>query len=1784
MDAFPISGVLVTVHDHPEYGTAATDAQGRFSIPVEGGGTLTVRYHKEGLISSQRQVYVPWNDIALCETLQMVSEDPESTTLSFDGDSHTVVTHRSTQVMDESGPRACSMVFTGDNRAYLVDEEGNDFRELTTITARATEFTTPESMPAVLPPNVAFTYCSELTVDGADRVRFEKPVIVWVDNFLGFEVGTIVPVGYYDRDRGVWVPSDNGVVVRLLDRDGDGIVDALDSDGDGLPDDLNNSGSLDDETTGLEDPFSYPPDATFWRFEVTHFTPWDANWLSAKPLDGKPPGGSDFGSPGSDEGNPGSCGTSTGSFVEARSRIFHEDIPIPGTDMILHYASNRVKGYQTLITIPASGGTLPESLKRIDVVVEIAGRTFEQSLEPQPYQEASAVWDGLDYLGNPVNSAKALVSVGYVYDALYYVPGAFGQPAVYVTDVSARREITLWKRDDLKVHRMTASEYLLSEGWTISTENYLDPSDMSVLQKGDGTVIKNSGRIMDTVAGTGEEGYSQDGGQATETKLYRPHGIAVDAAGNLYIAEQPYSRVRKVDANGIITTVAGTGTPGYSGDGGPATEAELDYPYDVAVDAAGNLYIADSSNSCVRKVDTNGIITTVAGTGEYGYGGDGGPATEAILSVPHGVTVDASGNLYIVDPGNNRLRKVDASGIITTVAGTGQEGFSGDGGPATEAKLYDPVGVAIDATGNLYIVDATIHTVRKVDAKGTITTVAGSRGCGFSGDGGPATEAFLCRPHGVAVDTTGNLYIADSSNRCVRKVDAKGTITTFAGIGTSMGYSGDGGPATEARLSYPLRVAADAAGNVYIADTDNHTVRKVGFFADFTDVLSTGDILFSDENGLGYIMSGAGRHKMTVDLDTGVILYDFGYDAADNLISITDRFGSVTTVNRDGSGRPLSITSPYGLITTLAIDADNHLTRITHPDGNSFVFEYTADGLMTSKTEPEGNRFEHVFNGIGRLIDAMDQEGGHWEFARSTYTNGDIISTMTTGEGNVTSYLDNTDSTGEYTSIITGPAGGETLFTRSADGLTVNNSLSCGMDLTFEYGVDPLYNFKFVKEMTESTPSALERVTVRNKTYEDTDSDDFPDLITQTVSVNGKTTTLVNDLLESHKMIISPEGRVVTTDYDPDTLLAASVSVPGLYSTAYAYNSDGKVTSINTHSRGTTLSYNNKGFLSSVTDSLDHTTSYAYDYVGRVTGISRPDGSSVGFTYDKNGNMTILSVPTTVNHVFGYNKVNRNDAYQAPLSGTYQYIYDRDRRLISTVFPSGNEINNVYDKARLMQIQTPEGNIDFTYLCATKVGSVTNGTDTITYGYDGKLVTSETISGTLNQSSSHTYDNDFNPASFAYAGGSESYTFDNDGLLIGAGDYTITRNAQNGLPEAVTGGNLSLSRSFNGYGEIEAETYAVNNHSLAAWNLARDDNGRINGRSETVDGEISNYAYTYDPMGRLLTVTKDGVLVEEYRYDLNGTRNYEMNVLRGIAGRTFTYSDEDHLLTAGSVSYLYDYDGFLVSKTDGSDVTQFDYSTRGELKSVTLPEGKIIQYVHDPLGRRIAKKVNGVVTEKYLWQGLTRLLAVYDGSDNLVMRFEYADGRMPVAMTRNGAIYYLAYDQVDSLRIVADASGNVVKEIEYDAFGNIIRDTGPAFEVPFGFAGGFHDSDTGLVRFGYRDYDPDVGRWTAKDPILFSGGDTDLYGYCLNDPVNGIDPFGLSMLCRLKCDFFRFCGLYNCNVTYANKSHKCMKGIVVTRECVEKARKEFEHCKRNVGNNYKRCMNKCQYDDKPCNK
>ena len=330
-------------------------------------------------------------------------------------------------------------------------------------------------------------------------------------------------------------------------------------------------------------------------------------------------------------------------------------------------------------------------------------------------------------------------------------------------------------------------------------------------------------RVIVTVAGTGTEGYGGDGGPAERAQLRRPFHLAADAIGNIYVADEINHAVRRVDGNGVISTIAGTGMQGYGGDGGPAVAALLSSPTGVAVDSVGNVYVTDTGNHRVRKIDADGVITTVAGTGMQGHGGDGGLATEAQLAGPTGVAVDSAGNLYIADKRNDRLRRVGVNGGIMTIAGTGERGDGGDGGPATNAEFNGPAGVAVDSVGNVYVTDSDNHRVRKIDADGVITTVAGTGEPGDGGDGGLAREAQLSDPRQVAVDSADDLYIADASNDRVRKVGADGVITTVAGIGGD----GDGGPPTQVRLRHPIGIAVDAAGNWFVAEHHGHRVRQI---------------------------------------------------------------------------------------------------------------------------------------------------------------------------------------------------------------------------------------------------------------------------------------------------------------------------------------------------------------------------------------------------------------------------------------------------------------------------------------------------------------------------------------------------------------------------------------------------------------------------------------------------------------------------------------------------------------------------------------------------------------------------------------------------------------------------------------------------------------------------------------------------------------------------------------------------------------------------------------------
>ena len=387
-------------------------------------------------------------------------------------------------------------------------------------------------------------------------------------------------------------------------------------------------------------------------------------------------------------------------------------------------------------------------------------------------------------------------------------------------------------------------------------------------------VRKIAGGNMSTVAGNGVLNYGGDNGSGLKAQLNVPQSVAVDTAGNLYVADTGNHEVRKIDTTGNITAVIGNGTAGSGSN-------QLNAPQGVAVDAAGNVYIADTQNARVLKVTPGGSASTVAGNGTPGYGGDNGSATNAQIYTPTGVAVDSKGNLYIADYQNHRVRMVTPGGTITTVAGNGNQGYAGDGGPATSALLNYPAGVAVDSGGNLYIADWGNYVIRKVMTNGNIATIAGSHVPGYAGDGGLAVQAQMSNPTDVAVDSSWNVYFTDASAR-VREIFTSGFISTIAGNGTT-GYSGDGGAATAAQLNTPAGVSVDASANVYVADSNNNAVRKLQPLAGGlsismvansasgqTGLIAPGELVSLFGSGMGPVggvaapLNGAGLYPTTV--------------------------------------------------------------------------------------------------------------------------------------------------------------------------------------------------------------------------------------------------------------------------------------------------------------------------------------------------------------------------------------------------------------------------------------------------------------------------------------------------------------------------------------------------------------------------------------------------------------------------------------------------------------------------------------------------------------------------------------------------------------------------------------------------------------------------------------------------------------------------------------------------------------------------------------------------------
>jgi RHS repeat-associated protein len=1752
-DGTPLPTVKISILSHTEFGQTLSRADGMFDLAVNGGGPLTIRYEKDGFLPAQRQLRVPWQDFAVVPDVVLISPDTKKTSIDLDAGAPVQVA-RGSKVTDADGTRQATILFAQATTATMTLADGTT-RPLTTLNVRATEYTIadsgPKAMPAMLPPTSLYTYAAELTADeavaaGATDVHFNRALPVYLENFLGFPVGTAVPTGYYDRQKGQWIPSDNGRVIKVLSITG--TMADLDTDGDDAADDaakLTALGITTEERSQLAQ--LYTAGQTLWRVPITHFSPWDCNWAGLPPKDASfPPGPKDAPSVDDPDCQP-------GSIIGVEDQTLGEVVPISGTPWGLYYTSGRTPGKRDAYTIniPVSGATVPASLRNMRVQVSIAGREYQAAFAPASNVNYTMTWDGMDIYGRQLQGTQnAVVEVDYDYAPQYYAASratllAFAQAVPtgsLVTADRAQNLFTLAKAWTEPVGTWDARASGLG-GWTLEVHHAYDPFSGTLLL-GDGRQRRGQtllGLVITTVAGIhGAPGYNGDSTtanplQATLAKLSGPFGVAVSSDGSLYIADKDNHRVRRVGPDGTITTVAGNGNPpGSSGDGGPATDAKLNGPYGVAVGPDGSLYIADTLNGRVRRVApgpdgtiATGTITTFAGTTPGPAAGDGGPATAAKLLNPQGVAMGPDGSLYIADSGNNRVRRVGPDGIITTFAGTGINTFGGDGGPAAAAKLYEPLGVAVGPDGSVYIADSSNNRVRRVGRDGIITTIVGNNMPNFSGDGGPATVAQLFNPRGIAVGPDGSLYIADAGNHYVRRVGPDGIITTVAGIGgyTTSGFSGDGGPAANAKLSYPSGVALSPDGSLYIADYFNACVRRVG---SALPGFSATDILVASEDGREeYVFDSSGRHLRTLNALTGATLLKFDYDPPDSghLKTITeDPNGTpphnVTTINHDAAGNPSTIVAPFGQRTTLTVDSDGYLNKITNPANESVRLVSTSDGLLKTFTDPNDNSSIFNYDSNGRLFTEQDAAGGVRTFARTDQDNGYTVN-VTSPEHHTTSYKVESLPTGGQRRLTHFPDGTETEMLMGTNG-SRKTTFADGTIIDLLQGPDPRFGMQVAlpKSLTITTGGKTYTLTT-SRTRTPTDLTSPLTALTDTVILNGRSSTSVYDVATRTTTITSAAARQAKVTTDSLGRIAQGQPT-GLFATNFTYDAQGRLSIISqgtgVNQRSAKLTYKDNGYLDTLTDSFDRVLGFDYDTAGRVISERLPDTQQIGYGYDANGNVTSISPPNRASHLFSYTVVDLEEQYTPPdvgaVTNSTVYSYNLDKLLTLITRPDGQTLKFDYDMAggckcvRLSKLTLPTGSLSYAYDSTTgKLGSITTPDgDSLTYTYTGTLLANATWAGSVTGSVGRTYDNDFRLVSLTVNGADPvSFQYDADSLLTKAGLLILDRDPHNGLVTGTTLGSTTDSTNYNGFAQVADYTVKYGGAEVFKTVLTYDGVGRIATKAETIGGTATVFAYGYDPAGQLSEVKTNGTVTSTYTYDGNGNR------LTGPGLATSpTYDDQDRLKHYGETTYSYTDNGELKTKTTGAEVTKYDYDVLGNLIQVVLPNGSTIDYIVDGRNRRIGKKVNGALVQGFLYENGLKPIVELDAANHIVSRFVYAThANVPDYLIRGGATYRVITDHLGSPRFVVDtATGIIAQRIDYNECGVVVNDTNPGFQ-PFGFAGGLYDRDTRLVRFGARDYDAQTGRWTTKDPIGFAAGDPNLYAYAANNPVCYFDPDGL---------------------------------------------------------------------------
>jgi YD repeat-containing protein len=1288
-DGAPLAGVRVRAPRETRYGETRTREDGGFDFVVNGGARTRLRFELDGRLVAQRNADPKTNRFLVLEEVALVQKSATTTALSFGAAGWQVATGDVSK--DESAERRVRLLVPPGTKASAVKPDGSR-QPLDSGTLRITEFTRgahgPAAMPSELPPASGYTYASSFLFDEAGpdaRVEFDSPVIAYLENFLAMKPGASVPSGALEEGDDGWKAQTSGRVVKLVS----GAAPSLDANGDDIPDSPGELAAIGVTPEELAAIGGQAPTGSYFRVTMTHFSAYDFNWGFGPPPDSVfPPSGDGFGLPDLP------CITDGGSYFECERQTLGEDIPLVGTGIGLHYNSDRVSGYRgnASFTVPVTDAVVPPSAKRAEVEVTVLGVTETKTYPIAPNLKHTFTWNGRDAYGREwQGETVAEVRVALVYDGVYVNTksfGAFGNGEA-ITGDGTRKEVLLNRRFEVRLGAFHETGLGLG-GWSLSAHHTYDPASRT-LYRGDGGRRNADGIGANVRPFAGIARYGSGGVDGAQVPVAEAHfgelnALAIDEVGAIYVAETSRAElIRKID-KGMVTTFAGSGPAGHTGDGGPATQAQINYPRGLVALRDGRVCFSEFYEDSIRCVGTDGIIRALAGGGTKELGTQPVPALEVKLTRPGELAEGPDGSIYVTLGPVHLVARIDRAGTIEIAVGGGLD--AGENVPALKVDLQGPRGLAVAPDGAIFIAETARNRIRRVDPSGRVTTIAGSGDPGNTGDGGFASSATFKGPTSLALDLDGALYVGDRGNYRIRRVDGA-KVQAFAGGGDRRS-----GPGAAARLASVSATAMAVArdGTLFAVSDDDHSVLA---FASAFPGASTTDIVMPNESGTEvYVFDGRGRHLRTVDGLTSDVLTTFTYDASGRLSRIEDRHGNALVVTRDETtGRATRLTSPFGQVTTLGYDADGWLADVTDPIGRKEAFTYAPGGLLTQRIDAGGGVHAMAYDAMGRLTRDATAENASFDLA-----SDGITSTVTTGLGRRETHTFRGGFGRDELRTFQASDGTITPWTLRRDG-TANVTFPSGTIVDVTREADPRLGMlvPYAAKHVVTLPSGLTRSIAQVWSAQLDPTGALTELKGERTSPDGRSMAVYDGTMRVLTST-SPEGRVTKETLDGEGRVVRA-EYPGRKPVTITYDDRGRVSTADEGGRITRSSYDpQSGALAKVENALGQAISVERDGALRSTAFVNADGTKSLLAWSPMDDLIGVTPPGKGQHVMSFGKDGSETRYTPPGGAPLAFSYDLDRALVGVTREDGAVTSLGYDTAgRVTSVKYPGGPLVVAY-------------------------------------------------------------------------------------------------------------------------------------------------------------------------------------------------------------------------------------------------------------------------------------------------------------------------------------------------------------------------------------------------------------------------------------------------------------------------------------------------------